>query len=105
MLNVRLAGLGHNQPIDLPGAPRTGRDPSPARKEVRPVYFENARFIDTAIYERSRLRPGMVVDGPALIEEQTSSTLVPPGAHAEVLDDLGLAIPLDEPQPMEEVPA
>lgn len=60
------------------------------------MYFESAGFVDTAIHERSALRPGMVVEGPALIEEQTSSTLVPPGSRAEVLRDLGLVIPIDE---------
>lgn len=98
IVNIRLTGLGHNRPIDLPGGARSGSDPSRALKEVRPVCFESAGFIETAIYERSRLSPGMIIDGPALIEEQTSSTLVPPGSRAEVLDDLGLVIPIDESQ-------
>lgn len=99
IVNVRLAGLGHNQPIDLPTGRRGGCDPSHAIKEVRPVYFESVGFVETKIFERSGLQPGMVVNGPALIEEQTSSTLVPPGSHAEVLDDLGLVIPIEESQP------
>ena len=34
----------------------------------------------------------MTVDGPAVIEEETSTTLVPPGTVASVTDDLGLII-------------
>lgn len=98
IVNLRLAALGHNDPIVLPAAERGHPDPAVARKGTRPVYFESAGFLDTAIYERSRLRPGMVVEGPALVEEQTSSTLVPPGSHAEVLEDFGLVIPLAEDQ-------
>lgn len=94
IVNIRVAGLGHNRPIELPTAPVATADPSPARKGARPVYFESAGFLDTAVYDRLLLHPGMVVDGPALVEEQTSSTLVPPGSRAEVLADLGLAIPV-----------
>lgn len=96
IVNVRLAGLGHNRSVELPTGARGASDASRARKESRPVYFESVGFVDAAVYERSALRPGMVVEGPALVEEQTSTTLVPPGSHAEVLEDLGLVIPIDE---------
>lgn len=94
IVNIRVAGLGHNRPIELPTFPAAAADPSPARKGTRPVYFESAGFLDTAVYDRILLRPGMAIGGPALVEEQTSSTLVPPGSRAEVLADLGLAIPV-----------
>ena len=95
LVNLRVAALGHNASIELPRHARASVDPAAALKATRPVYFESIGFTPTAVYERDRLRPGMVVNGPALIEEQTSSTLVPPGARAEVLDDLGLAIPIE----------
>ncbi len=95
IVNLRLTALGHNAPIALPRYARASADPSTALKQTRPVYFEAIGYTPTAIYERERLRPGMVVAGPALIEEETSSTLVPPGARADVLDDLGLAIPIE----------
>ncbi|MGE5337312.1 MAG: hydantoinase/oxoprolinase family protein, partial [Gemmatimonadota bacterium] len=93
IVNLRVVALGRNAPIELPRlAP--GGDTSIAQKGMRPVYFESLGFAPTAVYERDRLRPGMVIAGPALIEEETSSTLIPPGTHANVLDDLGLAVPL-----------
>ena len=101
IVNIRVAGLGHNRPIELPAAPAAAADPSSARTGARPVYFESVGFLDTAVYDRPRLRPGMVVDGPALVEEQTSSTLIPPGSRAEILADFGLAIPVGG-QPMPE---
>ncbi len=48
-------------------APLEGPDPSAAKSGSRPVYFD-AGFIDTPIYEHSRLRPGNTVTGPAVIE-------------------------------------
>jgi len=97
--NLRLAALGHNAPIELPRRARSVADPATAFKATRPVYFEAIGFTSTAVYERDRLRPGMVVNGPALIEEETSSTLVPPLALAHVLDDLGLVVPLEQETP------
>jgi N-methylhydantoinase A len=92
LVNLRLAALGHNPAVELKRYQPVGPDPESARKDRRPVYFEGAGWLPTAIYERARLRPGMVVSGPAVIEEETSSTLVLPGAPATVLDDLGLVM-------------
>jgi len=104
IVNLRLAALGHNAPIDLPRYARSGAAPEAALKATRPVYFESIGYTPTVVYERDRLRPGMVVTGPALIEEETSSTLVPPGMHADVLDDLGLVLPLEPERPVQEAP-
>jgi hypothetical protein len=38
----------------------------------------------------------MKIAGPAVIEEETSSVLVPPGDVASVLADLGLVVSLEE---------
>jgi N-methylhydantoinase A len=99
IVNLRLAAFGRNAPIELTRYARSGAAPDAALKATRPVFFETSGFIPTAVYERDRLRPGMVVAGPALIEEQTSSTLVPPAMYADVLDDLGLAVPLASERP------
>lgn len=95
LVNLRLTALGHNPSLELMRHPGGRADPSAARKGERPVYFEGGGFIPSAVYERNRLCPGMAVAGPAVIEEETSSTLVPPDATAQVLDDLGLAVPMD----------
>ena len=41
-----------------------------------------------AVFDRDRLPPGQPMNGPALIEEGGSTTLVPPGWSAE-LDAVG----------------
>jgi len=44
---------------------------------TRPVYFDT-RFVDTPIYDRGRLQPGDCLDGPAIVEEFGSTTVVFP---------------------------
>src|SRR5262249_62345211 len=50
----------------------------------RQVYFRGRRFIDTPIYLRDALFPGMSFDGPAIIEQSDSTPLVAPGFRARV---------------------
>ena len=54
---------------------------------TRPVIFDDAsKPLDARIVWRPALRPGDVVEGPAVIEEQNSTTLVAPGDHVTVAD-------------------
>jgi len=94
VVNLRVAALGRNPPVELARRAPDGADPARARKGERPVYFERQGFVRSAVYDRDRLRPQHRVAGPAVIEEETSSTLVPPGFAAVVLDDGGLSIPI-----------
>jgi N-methylhydantoinase A len=60
-----------------------------ALKGRRKVYFsEGEYFIDTAIYERRDLSPGDVIEGPAIIEQPDSTTVMPPEARCSV-DEYG----------------
>lgn len=95
IVNLRVAALGRNAPVSFEHPLHGKSDPSAARKGLRPVYFEHLGFVDTGIYERSLLKPGNIIRGPAIVEEATSSVLIPPETEASVLDDLGLAILLE----------
>jgi N-methylhydantoinase A len=58
---------------------------APSPIGTRPVYFESSDGFRTAqIYEKSRLVPGHVFDGPAIIEQLDATTIVPPGWHVTV---------------------
>jgi N-methylhydantoinase A len=60
-----------------------------AQTGTRPVRFpENDGFVETAVYDRSRLRPGDRFTGPAVVEEAESTLIVGPGGEARV-DDAG----------------
>ncbi len=59
----------------------------PARKGSRPAYFiEAGGFVETDVYDRLRLAPGMVLEGPAIIEEPDTTIIVPPRATARIDD-------------------
>ncbi|MFM1987208.1 MAG: hypothetical protein RJA99_165 [Pseudomonadota bacterium] len=56
-----------------------------AHKGTRPVWaLGPGGFVDTPVYDRYRLAPGMAFDGPAIVEERESTVVVPQGAHATV---------------------
>ena len=53
-----------------------------------PGLFRRAGFVDTPTFARAHLLAGNRIAGPALIEEHASTTVVLPGAIAEV-DEFG----------------
>lgn len=66
-------------------------DGNEARIGHRQAYFPAAGgLVDCPVHTRSRLRAGMVVAGPALIEEPESTTLLDAGDRATVHDDMSL---------------
>jgi N-methylhydantoinase A len=51
----------------------------------RPVYFESAGgMVDTAVFARDALAPGFKADGPAVIEEYGSTTIIWPSDSFEI---------------------
>jgi N-methylhydantoinase A len=94
LVNLRLAAFGANAPINLATFEAHPGDPDAARIGRRPVYFNQAGYLEADVLDRGRLRPGMIVRGPAVVEEPTSVTLIPPGRTATVASDLGLFIKL-----------
>jgi len=64
---------------------KTNGSAAPAPVTTRPVWFdENDDAVDTPIYNRDDLAAGVTVDGPAIIEQVDSTTVVPPGVKAEI---------------------
>jgi N-methylhydantoinase A len=86
IVNVRLTALGAPDPLGLPVVARAARaDPGEARAGARAVHFDEAGgFVVTPIYRRERLLAGHRVDGPAIVEQMDSTTVIPPGQHATV---------------------
>jgi N-methylhydantoinase A len=55
------------------------------RRGERPAYFPEASgYVNCPVYDRYQLAPGMVLRGPAIIEERESTVVVGPGARVEV---------------------
>jgi N-methylhydantoinase A len=57
-------------------------------KSRRVVDYDEWGHLDSAIYERSNLQPGVSIHGPAVIEEPAATTVVYPGMTATV-DQIG----------------
>ena len=83
LVNLRLTAVGA-----LPH--REGRPPAATgagaleARDRRPVHFRGAGFLSTPCYARDALRPGMTLEGPALIEQDDATPLVAPGFRARV---------------------
>jgi N-methylhydantoinase A len=59
----------------------------------RSVHFgEHEGFVDTAVYRRASLAPGHVVEGPSIVEEPSSSIVIPNKWTAVVDERLNLLI-------------
>ena len=78
------------EPAADPAAGRR-RDGSP-RKGERPAYFPETGRVATAVLDRAALGPGDSVEGPALVEEAHTTTVVLPGDSGHVDDKLALVI-------------
>ena len=63
---------------------------------VRPVYFGNDGWVDTPVYDRTKLGAGATFEGPAIIDQLDSTTVVPPRTTAEIDEWLNIRIHLTE---------
>ena len=58
--------------------------PKEALRGTKKVYFRGGGFANTPVYRRPQLRSGNTVEGPALVEEHASTTVIQPGDVATV---------------------
>jgi len=83
LVNFHVSAVYHAGPVDLRAlAPAFAGDGRP--KEERRVLFEDAGWVVCPVYERANLLPDRSVEGPAVIEEPMSTTVVYPGQRAQV---------------------
>jgi N-methylhydantoinase A/oxoprolinase/acetone carboxylase beta subunit len=78
--------------MELPKLALEGTSPAAARKGERPVYWPPEKdFRPTPIFTYESLRPGNAVEGPAIVEGEYTTLVVPPALHFSI-DDRGLGI-------------
>ncbi len=85
IVNLRVTAIGKAPPVKLipPNLIGEQKGVADALKEIRAVYFDG-RFHDTPVYERFRLPLQAGFSGPAIVDEDGATTVVPPGWKAEV---------------------
>jgi N-methylhydantoinase A len=79
-LNLRAVGI-------VPKAafrehPESGQTPAPL--EHRTVWFDGSGSVEAPVHRRDDLPAGAQLDGPAIVEQLDSTTVIPPGVAAKV---------------------
>jgi N-methylhydantoinase A len=93
LVTLRLEALGQVRKAQLKRHDNDGPDASAAIIGEREVWFpESGGFVSTPIYDRERLRPGNAFDGPAIVEQMDTTTVVLPGMRAQVDPYLNLIL-------------
>lgn len=87
-INLKVKGYIEEMQFKIPPLKSGHKNISKALKGHRPVFFPESGYTDCAIYDRSLLFPGVKFNGPAVIEEQESTTVVGPSAEVSI-DDYG----------------
>lgn len=86
IVNVRVSGVGRAPKLKAPSAPKGG-SLEKATARVSPCLFRvdgKLESFDTPFYRRAALPAEEPFNGPAIILQTDSTTLVPPGATARV---------------------
>jgi N-methylhydantoinase A len=81
LVNLRVVGIGRTErpPVPRIDARTDGGDPE--TREIRPVYFSEAGFVDTPIYDVDTVRAGDRLPGPSILEDPRSTMVILPGQH------------------------
>ncbi|MGH2662960.1 MAG: hydantoinase/oxoprolinase family protein [Actinomycetota bacterium] len=83
VVHARVFGRAKVDHPALEAQPEGDEDPSKARVGSRAVRFE-AGVAETDVYQRERLEPGNQIQGPAIVQEASSTMVLPPAATAKV---------------------
>ena len=88
LVNIRVIGLGKIPELRTAELPAGSREPdADALTARRSVVFDDGgrpASVSTPIYDRRRLKRGNVIQGPAIVEQADTTTLILPELLAEV---------------------
>jgi N-methylhydantoinase A len=79
---VSLRVIGNSKSEKLAWQPLQAAEDGDSQKAFlyeRPTYFDNGEMLPTPRYDRSKLRAGQYIEGPAMLMQHDSTSLVPPG--------------------------
>ena len=90
---VRMASIGEVSKPEFYREGLSDQDAGGAMKGTRKVYMDGG-YVETALYDRSRLRPNNRFEGPAIVEQFDSTTLIKPGQSVRVDEYFNMLIQL-----------
>lgn len=94
---LHLAAIGKTpKPSFRPHARTSSAPGTPI--DTHPVYFGSDGWLDTPVYDRDSIPAGARFQGPAIINQLDSTTVVPPHTRAEIDEWLNIRIHLEEAQ-------
>jgi N-methylhydantoinase A len=86
IITLRVVGSSATETLKLPELVKGGRsNPKEAELYTRNTVFDDGKAVPTPRYDRSKLLADDKINGPALIVQHNSTTLVPPGYVTSVL--------------------
>jgi len=91
VVTVRLKAVGVTEKIKLKQTKSSSTDATDAIVKTKDVEF-SGELLSTLLYDREKLLPGNVIEGPAVIVEYSSTTVIPPGMIAHVNEFKGVEI-------------
>jgi N-methylhydantoinase A len=85
LVNLRTSVIGRREPVDITllaaGPGRAARLEESCRGRRR-AWFDGTGWSVVPVYERERLPPDATVEGPAIVEQADSATVLDPESRA-----------------------
>ncbi len=90
--NIIIKATVPTEKLELPERPLGPQDATGARTGAREAYWpELGRRVDTGVYRFEDMQPGHRIEGPALVDSEFTTIVVPPGQSLRI-DARGLGI-------------
>jgi N-methylhydantoinase A len=91
IVNLRAIAVGVVPKVELRGHRSAGRSPASALIEKRKIYV-HGKWVAAPLYDRDKLATGNRIEGPAVITQKDSTTLILPGHFGSVDPFLNILI-------------
>jgi N-methylhydantoinase A/oxoprolinase/acetone carboxylase beta subunit len=85
--NIRVRGIGLMPALKVPEAEHADASPDGALRYERDAWFRvggELKPVSTRFYDRGALKAGNALEGPAIVNQYDSTTVIPPGLSARV---------------------
>jgi N-methylhydantoinase A/acetophenone carboxylase len=73
---------------EIPKYELAGADPSDAKVKARACYWGNGGFEETPVYDYEKLKAGNKILGPAILETEYTTVVIPPGYECSLDEHL-----------------